>query len=66
MSQMLARPKSQVLYSEMYFGAAPSVLKSSAVEVSCQLCKSQLKEGVGITAKRIGDRVVFVCSEHGF
>jgi hypothetical protein len=63
---MLARPKSHVLYSEMYFGKPRSVLKSSAVEVLCQLCKSELKEGIGITAKKMGDKTVFICSEHGF
>ena len=66
MSQMLAKPKSQVLYSEMYFGRPSSVLKSSATEVTCQLCKSELREGIGITAKRIDDRTVFVCSKHNF
>jgi hypothetical protein len=63
---MLARPKSQVLYSEMYFGKPQITLKSSATEVTCQLCKSELQEGIGITAKKIGDRLVFVCSKHGF
>ena len=66
MSQMLAKPKSHVLYSEMYFGKPQIHLRSSATEVVCQLCKSELKEGIGITAKRMGDRIVFVCSEHGF
>jgi hypothetical protein len=50
MSQMLAKPKSQVLYSEIYFGKPQIHLKSSATEVSCTLCKSELREGVGITA----------------
>ncbi|AJZ75294.1 hypothetical protein SU86_001590 [Candidatus Nitrosotenuis cloacae] len=63
---MLAKPKSHVLYSEMYFGKPQIHLRSSATEVACQLCKSELREGIGITAKRMGDRIVFVCSEHGF
>lgn len=66
MSQMLAKPKSHVLYSEMYFGKPQIPLKSSATEVMCTLCKSELREGIGITAKKIGDRTVFVCSIHGF
>ncbi|MDG7049888.1 MAG: hypothetical protein JRZ94_01645 [Nitrososphaerota archaeon] len=66
MSQMLAKPKSHVLYSEMYFGKPQIRLRSSATEVVCQLCKTELREGIGITAKRMGDRIVFVCSEHGF
>lgn len=66
MSQMLAKPKSPVLYSEIYFGKPQINLRSSATEVVCQLCKTELREGIGITAKRMGDRIVFVCSEHGF
>ena len=66
MSQMLVKPKSQALYSELYFGKPASVLRSSATEVVCGLCKSELKEGTGITAKKMGERLVFVCSEHGF
>jgi len=66
MSQMLAKPKSHVLYSEMYFGKPQIHLKSSATELVCSLCKSELKEGAGITAKKMGSRTVFVCSIHGF
>lgn len=66
MSQMLAKPKSQILYSELHFDRPQIKLRSSATEVICQLCKSELKDGIGITAKRIGDGIVFVCSKHGF
>ena len=66
MSQMLSKPKNYVLYSDLLFTRPQIHLRSSATEVSCQICKSELKEGVSITAKRMGDRTVFVCSEHGF
>jgi hypothetical protein len=66
MSQMLAKPKSHVLYSEMYFGKPQISLKSSATELVCSLCKSELREGTGITAKKMGHRTVFVCGIHGF
>jgi hypothetical protein len=63
---MLAKPKSRVLYSEMYFGKPQIRLKSSATELVCSLCKSELREGTGITAKKMGSQTVFVCSAHGF
>ncbi|MEM2160861.1 MAG: hypothetical protein QXN55_07910 [Candidatus Nitrosotenuis sp.] len=66
MSQMLIKPKQHVLYSELYFGKPQIHLKSSATELTCQLCKSGLEEGIGITAKKIGTRTVFVCGKHGF
>lgn len=66
MSQILAKPKPRVLYTEMYFDRPAIHLKSSAVEIACHLCKSELREGIGITAKRIGNSTVFVCSNHGF
>ncbi|MGQ0606488.1 MAG: hypothetical protein ACT4OD_06015 [Candidatus Nitrosotenuis sp.] len=66
MSQMLAKPKSPVLYSELHFARPQIQLRSSATEVVCQLCKSELREGTGISAKQMGERIVFVCSEHGF
>ena len=66
MSQLLEKPKSHVLYSEIYFGKPKTLLKSFALEVRCDLCNSELGDGIGITAKKIGERTVFVCSQHGF
>ena len=66
MSQILAKPKSYMLYSDLVFPRPMVHLKSSATEVMCQLCKSELREGVGITAKKMGAKTVFVCSLHGF
>ncbi|MFM7797014.1 MAG: hypothetical protein ACKO7N_09660 [Candidatus Nitrosotenuis sp.] len=66
MSQLLEKPKSHVLYSEIYFGKPKVPLKSSAIEITCELCNSELGEGIGITAKKMGQRTVFVCSQHGF
>ena len=66
MSQMMAKPKNYLLYSDLVFPRPVIQLKSSATEVVCQLCKSELREGVGITAKKMGAKTVFVCSLHGF
>ncbi|MFN3653995.1 MAG: hypothetical protein ACK4TO_01540 [Candidatus Nitrosotenuis sp.] len=66
MSQiLLSRPKKTALYSEIYFPKKSSVLRSTATEAACYFCKQELKEGFGLTAKRIGDKMVFVCRFHG-
>jgi hypothetical protein len=67
MSQILAqRPKDTVLYSELHFPRSKIQLQSSAKEVACRFCKSELKEGNALTAKKIGDRLVLVCNFHKF
>ncbi|MEW6588669.1 MAG: hypothetical protein AB1299_05830 [Thermoproteota archaeon] len=66
MSQMLlSKPKKTVLYSEIYFPKKSNILHSTATEAVCYFCKQELKEGFGLTAKRIGDKTVFVCRFHG-
>ncbi|MEM3024198.1 MAG: hypothetical protein QXW37_02825 [Candidatus Nitrosotenuis sp.] len=66
MSQMLlSRPKKTILYSEIYFTKKSDILRSTATEATCYFCKQELKEGFGLTAKRIGNKTVFVCRFHG-
>jgi hypothetical protein len=65
MSQVLInKPKNAILYSEIYFPRKQSVLRSSVAEASCHICKQELKEGIGLTAKRIGNKTVLVCGLH--
>ncbi|MEO9308981.1 MAG: hypothetical protein ABI337_01645 [Nitrososphaera sp.] len=64
MSQLLLSPKKTVLYSEIYFPKKPNILRSTATEAACYFCKQELKEGFSLTAKRIGDKTVFVCRFH--
>ncbi|MGQ0771375.1 MAG: hypothetical protein ACT4NT_01185 [Nitrososphaerota archaeon] len=65
MSQMLVgRPKSTVLYSEIYFQRKANVLCSSATEATCHLCKQELKEGIRLTAQRVDGSIVLVCELH--
>ncbi|MEM3063733.1 MAG: hypothetical protein QW177_00010 [Candidatus Nitrosotenuis sp.] len=65
MSQILiGSPKRSVLYSEIYFPKKTSILRSTATEAVCYFCKQELKEGFGLTAKRIGNKTVFVCKFH--
>ncbi|HXG73507.1 MAG TPA: hypothetical protein VNK44_01625 [Candidatus Nitrosotenuis sp.] len=65
MSQMLVgSPKRSVLYSEIYFPKKTCILRSTATEATCYFCKQELKEGFGLTAKKIGGKTVFVCRFH--
>ncbi|MFY9301023.1 MAG: hypothetical protein WAO91_07530 [Candidatus Nitrosotenuis sp.] len=65
MSQiLLGRPKNTVLYSEIYFPRNKNVLRSSAMEALCYVCKQGLEDGKSLTAKQIGSKTVLVCSLH--
>ena len=62
---LLGKSKERVLYSELRFDRPKIELKSSASEAVCRLCGSGLKEGIGLSARKIGGKVIFVCSTHG-
>ncbi|QLH08981.1 hypothetical protein [Candidatus Nitrosotenuis sp. DW1] len=65
MSQILAtKPKTQTLYYDLHFTKPEIQLHSTASEVTCHVCKKELGEGLGLTAKRITDKTVLVCSLH--
>ncbi|HET8719392.1 MAG TPA: hypothetical protein VFM64_00155 [Candidatus Nitrosotenuis sp.] len=67
MSQIVThKPKNYVLYSELNFPKQRIHLKSTAKEAICQYCKSEIREGNGLVAKRIGGKLVLVCGHHKF
>lgn len=66
MSQMLTTPRGHVLYSELHFEKPKVQLKSAASEALCSICKSELKEGNGLTAMRVGRKTLLVCGSHDF
>ncbi|WP_268542830.1 hypothetical protein [Candidatus Nitrosotenuis cloacae] len=67
MSQMLtSKPREYVLYSELHFEKPKVQLKSAASEALCSICKSELKEGIGLTAMRVGKKTLLVCGSHDF
>lgn len=65
MSQMLlSKPKDRVLYSELRFERPRIQLKSSATEAACHVCNMTLREGVGLSARKIDGKTVLVCGSH--
>ncbi|MBM2852509.1 MAG: hypothetical protein HW420_1056 [Candidatus Nitrosotenuis sp.] len=63
MSQILAT-KPKTLYYDLHFTKPSIHLHSTVSEATCYVCKKELKEGIGLTAKRFADRIVLVCSSH--
>ncbi|WKT57569.1 hypothetical protein QVH35_09435 [Candidatus Nitrosotenuis chungbukensis] len=65
MSQILAtKPKTQTLYYDLHFTKPEIHLHSTVSEATCHVCKKELGEGLGLTAKRIADKTILVCSLH--
>lgn len=65
MSQILAsQPKTRTLYYDMHFEKPAVHLHSTVSEATCHVCKTELKEGLGLTAKRFGDKIILVCDLH--
>lgn len=65
MSQILAtKPKTPTLYSDLNFAKPAIHLHSTANEATCYVCKKELKEGLGLTAKKFTDKIVLVCISH--
>ncbi|TBR24076.1 MAG: hypothetical protein EPO63_04585 [Candidatus Nitrosotenuis sp.] len=65
MSQILATPpKTRTLYYDLHFEKPTIHLNSTVSEATCHVCKKELKEGLGLTAKRFADKIVLVCDLH--
>jgi hypothetical protein len=65
MSQILAtKPKTRTLYYDLHFTEPEIHLRSTASEATCHVCKKELMDGFGITAKKLADKTVLVCSLH--
>ncbi|HSA98690.1 MAG TPA: hypothetical protein VLF17_06390 [Candidatus Nitrosotenuis sp.] len=65
MSQILATPpKTRTLYYDLHFEKPAIRLNSAVSEAACHVCKKELREGLGLTAKRFDDKLVLVCNLH--
>jgi hypothetical protein len=63
MSQILAT-KPKTLYYDLHFAKSEIHLHSTVSEAMCHVCKKELVEGLGLTAKKLADKTVLVCSLH--
>jgi len=65
MSQILAtKPHTRTLYYDLHFTKPAIHLRSTVSEATCHICKKVLTEGLGLTAKKIADKIVLVCDSH--
>ena len=65
MSQILATPsKTRTLYYDLHFEKPAIHLHSTVSEATCHVCKKELTEGLGLTAKKFADKIVLVCDLH--
>lgn len=51
------------LFQDLYVNKRKNIIKSTANQLSCYVCKKELNGGA-ITAKEIDGRLVFLCSNH--
>lgn len=66
MSQILVAKnrRDALLVQDLYFQIQKAPVKTTAQHASCVICNKSLKDGVSITAKKVGLKTQLFCQAH--
>lgn len=69
MSQILVRRPdfaNSLLLQDLYFSRKKTEPRSSVREAKCHACGQGIDDGVSVTAKKTGQKMMFFCQHHLF